>query len=177
MPYDEDGNFIYPMPRRRGKAANPPAARPAPKPLPVAKNEPAQPVETPAAPAHKEDQTPAIAPPTIVLPLPASAPTFTVHEGNNRWQMSELDLAQIWNAQIWPAPLKLVTTTGQPVEIIYRGRWSGGFGPDFKGAMVKIGDILLKGAIELHLRSGDWRLHGHHQDARYNEVVLQVVLW
>jgi hypothetical protein len=103
-------------------------------------------------------------------------PVLTIQEGSNRWQMSELDLALIWNAQLWPGSFSLRTVDGRPVEIIYRGRWSGGFGPDFKGALLRLGPDLLKGDVELHLRSGDWNLHGHQNDRRYNEVVLQVTL-
>jgi hypothetical protein len=99
-----------------------------------------------------------------------------VNEGGKRWEMSELDLAQIWNAQTWPPGLKLKTKDGRAIEVVYRGRWSGGFGPDFKGAIIRLGNELLKGDIELHLRSADWKLHGHHQDDRYNQVILQVVL-
>ena len=188
MPYDEEGKFVYPVPARKGRPVRrssvPPSAAPptTPLPFPLSRNEisatservkqkaePVKPQPLPP-PETKPEQT------SLVLPAPDGTPVFFVQEGNNRWQMSELDLAHIWNAQVWPAGLKLATTDGLPVEVVYRGRWSGGFGPDFKGAIVRVGEQLLKGAVELHLRSQDWRLHGHHQDSRYNEVVLQVVL-
>src|SRR5215211_6634175 len=55
----------------------------------------------------------------------------------------------------------------------HRGTWTHGFGPDFRDAMIVIdGRDLVAGSIELHLRSGGWRAHGHHLDPRYNEVVL-----
>ncbi len=186
MPYDEDGKFTYPLPARKGKVASkvavPKVTATVPtSPTPAATGSFRQPVSLPAPTAKVEPDPVEILPETenltaLVLPQPPTEATFTVQEGNNRWQMSELDLAYIWNAQVWPDNLKLSTADGRPVEVIYRGRWSGGFGPDFKGALVRIGDEMLKGAVELHLRSSDWRLHGHHQDARYNEVVLQVVL-
>ena len=31
--------------------------------------------------------------------------------------------------------------------------------------------------MEVHLRPGGWRAHGHHRDRRYNGVVLHVVMW
>ena len=34
---------------------------------------------------------------------------------------------------------------------------------------------ILKGDIELHSRTGDWRNHGHHRNPGYNKVILQVV--
>ncbi len=89
---------------------------------------------------------------------------------------TELDLAMLWNAQNWPEGVKLATTKQQEVEVIYRGRWSGGFGPDFKGAILNIGGELRRGDVELHLKASGWKAHGHQQDAHYNQVILQVVL-
>lgn len=177
MPYDEQGNFIYPVPVRKTKSparrnSIRPASRP-PTPIPVPVPNPAPQALTPENPIV----APAIEPPApLTLPMATATTVFMVNEGGKRWEMSEQDLAQIWNAQAWPPGLKLKTKDGRVVEVVYRGRWSGGFGPDFKGAIVRLGSELLKGDIELHLRSADWKLHGHHQDQRYNQVVLQVVL-
>jgi hypothetical protein len=186
MPYDEEGNFIYPLPARKSKIPAAPRAktRPVTSNLPPVLPIPAAtpPVPAPTAPpenqpvlAHSiltpENSTAVISPPTG-----GPLPVLTIQEGSNRWQMSENDLALIWNAQFWPEGLTLQTADGQAVEVVYRGRWSGGFGPDFKGALLRIGPELLKGDVELHLRSGDWNLHGHHTDRRYNQVVLQVAL-
>lgn len=69
---------------------------------------------------------------------------------------------------------------GQPVSIVYRGRWTAGSGPDFEGAILALGDgstKLVTGSVEMHLRCGDWWAHGHHTDPNYNSVVLHVVLW
>lgn len=174
MPYDAEGKFIYPVPIRKSQAP----ASPKVKSRPVVVN-----------------LSPPLSPPPVLTPVPVELPTMpenpiaelpprpggllpvlTIQEGSNRWQMSELDLALIWNAQLWPGGFPLRTVDGRAVEIIYRGRWSGGFGPDFKGALLRIGPELLKGDIELHLRSADWNLHGHQNNRRYNEVVLQVTL-
>lgn len=89
---------------------------------------------------------------------------------------SELELAYLWNAQNWPEYSPLITTSGEEVQIVYRGRWSGNFGPDFRGAIINIGGELRRGDVELHLKTSGWRQHGHHEDSRYNEVILQVVL-
>jgi hypothetical protein len=184
MPYDDDGNFIYPIPIRKGKAPANPKPKPRPLPVPVAANLPSAPLPVvnpvPVEPSPMPTPTPEV--PLVELPpvdTPVNSqpqPVLTIQEGSNRWQMSELDLALIWNAQLWPGSFPLRTVDGRPVEIIYRGRWSGGFGPDFKGALLRFGSDLLKGDVELHLRSGDWNLHGHQNDRRYNEVVLQVTL-
>src|SRR5215211_9483623 len=94
-------------------------------------------------------------------------------------EINEAILAAIWNEQ---AHLRgpMWACTGQPVAVVYRGRWSGGNGPDFDGAMLALGDTgarLTTGAVELHLRCADWYAHGHDADPRYNGVVLHVVLW
>lgn len=187
MPYDEEGNFVYPLPTRRGKVA---PSKPPSRPVRISVVPPQPSVETLSSPALSPSPdlppltvvSPSPVPepqpstPPLVLPMADNAALFTVQEGSNRWQMSELDLAQLWNAQLWPPGLRLTTSQGQPVEVVYRGRWSGGFGPDFKGAIVRIGTELHRGDVELHLRSGDWHLHGHHTDTRYNNVVLQVTI-
>ena len=190
MPYDEEGNFIYPLPARKSKIP----ARPKDKTRPAASLPPV--ISFPAV----ATSVPALILPNPENPLPIksvsvellptsekslsefspltnpSQPVLTIQEGSNRWQMSENDLALVWNAQLWPENFNLQTVDGRLVEVVYRGRWSGGFGPDFKGAMLRIGPELLKGDVELHLRSGDWNLHGHQNDRRYNQVVLQVAL-
>ena len=70
--------------------------------------------------------------------------------------------------------------SGQPVAVVYRGRWSAGSGPDFSGAMLTLGEggaHLQRGDVEMHLRCADWYAHGHDTDPRYNGVALHVVLW
>jgi hypothetical protein len=197
MPYDEEGNFIYPLPpARKGRPSSsrrpkvpitstPPGSKPVissfqPQtfsPPPVApESRPLTPIPSPPPPEPQPLPLESPPLPLITLPVSAGQSVFTVNEGGKRWDMSENDLALIWNAQNWPSGLKLSTTDGRAVEVVYRGRWSGGFGPDFKGASIRVGTELLKGDVELHLRSADWRLHGHHQDERYNGVVLQVTL-
>ena len=177
MPYDEQGKFIYPVPARKTKnpvrrTSNRPASKSS-TPVQVAVPGPASQPLTPESPAPAAASAPSA---PLTLPLPAGTTVFMVNEGGKRWEMSEQDLAQIWNAQAWPPGLKLKTKDGRVMEVVYRGRWSGGFGPDFKGAIIRLGSDLLKGDIELHLRSADWKIHGHHQDERYNQVILQVVL-
>jgi hypothetical protein len=94
-------------------------------------------------------------------------------------EITEAILAAIWNEQ---APLRgpMWDCTGQPVAVVYRGRWSAGSGPDFSGAMLALGEQgtrLTNGAVEVHLRCADWYAHGHDTDPRYNSVALHVVLW
>ncbi len=88
---------------------------------------------------------------------------------------TELAVSRAWNAQ-WLRPEALRTTDGQPVTVVYRGRWTFGFGPDFQGAMIAFGQELRQGDVEVHLRPSGWREHGHHLDPAYNGVILHVVL-
>ncbi len=95
-------------------------------------------------------------------------------------EINEAILATIWNEQ---APLSgpMWDCAGDPVAVVYRGRWTAGSGPDFEGAMLSLGEEgggrLVNGSVEMHLRCSDWWAHGHHADPRYNSVALHVVLW
>ena len=67
---------------------------------------------------------------------------------------------------------------GRRLRVLYPGRPSADAGPDFRDALLltDTGE-LLRGDVEVHLRPGGWRAHGHHRDRRYNGVVLHVVMW
>lgn len=83
-------------------------------------------------------------------------------------------LQYIWQFQHFNKTA-LQTTAGEPLQIIYPGNLNTNQGPDFTGAQVKIGNTILAGSIELHLKSSQWRQHGHSVDPNYNNVVLHVV--
>lgn len=70
----------------------------------------------------------------------------------------------------------LKTIDGDPVSIISPGQQNQGDGPDFHDGIIAINDISFYGDIELHISARNWFLHNHHQDPRYNRVVLHVVL-
>lgn len=73
-------------------------------------------------------------------------------------------------------PLKeLRTTDGREVEVIDPGLSNQNAGPDFFNAKVRVGGVMWAGNVELHMRSSDWMLHGHHADPAYDSVVLHVV--
>lgn len=87
---------------------------------------------------------------------------------------SELALARAWADGEFPN--RLLTRDDVEVEIVYRGVWTHGLGPDFSQAMIAWPDGRLEtGAIELHLRTTGWRDHGHQHDPAYNAVMLHVV--
>ena len=71
---------------------------------------------------------------------------------------------------------ELTTEEGERVRIIYPGRINGDSGPDFRDAIIAINESLVKGDVEIHVKSSDWYGHGHHGDPEYNGVILHVVL-
>jgi hypothetical protein len=87
---------------------------------------------------------------------------------------NELALCRLW--QTYQPPRDgLKTTDGRALRVVYRGRWSHGFGPDFQDAMLVFDDgPLLSGDIEVHRRAADWHAHGHEQDERYGRVILHL---
>ncbi len=72
---------------------------------------------------------------------------------------------------------ELVTEAGEPIRIIYPGRINDGRGADFRDAVMATSGGLVKGDIEVHVKSSDWRAHRHHLDTAYNRVILHVVMW
>lgn len=87
--------------------------------------------------------------------------------------MTEAFLQYVWQHQMFDRGL--TTTDGQPVAVLRAGELNTDAGPDFFNARVRIGDVEWAGNIELHIRTSDWDLHRHTQDAAYNSVVLHVV--
>ena len=89
-------------------------------------------------------------------------------------RVAEITLSAAWHAGAVPA--RLDTTDGVSLEIIHRGTWSHGLGPDFRDALILFdGRELRAGSIEIHLRTRGWGDHGHHLDPAYDTVVLHLV--
>ncbi len=80
----------------------------------------------------------------------------------------------VWKHKMFPLG-NLATTTGEAVEVIDTGLHNSDAGPDFFNAKIKIGGRLWAGNVELHLRSSNWKQHGHNQDKAYDNVILHVV--
>ncbi len=66
-------------------------------------------------------------------------------------------------------------TGGDELEIINGGELNVDSGPDFFNALIRIGDTILAGNVEVHINSSDWYRHGHHNDKAYDSVILQLV--
>lgn len=88
--------------------------------------------------------------------------------------MNEDFLHYIWQFKLFDHT-HLQTTDGEPLQIVQYGQHNHDSGPDFSNARIKIGDTTLAGQIEIHVKSIDWLLHQHQQDAAYQNVILHVV--
>jgi hypothetical protein len=88
--------------------------------------------------------------------------------------VNERLLQFIWQFQYFNQR-ELLTTNGEPVQLINPGRFNTNQGPDFLEAKVRIGTTLWVGSIELHIRSSDWKKHKHQNDKNYRNVMLHVV--
>ena len=86
-------------------------------------------------------------------------------------RVSELAVSETWHAQEFDGPLR--TVDGRSVEVVHRGTWTHGFGPDFRDAMLLVdGRELRTGSVEVHLRTSAWVAHQHHLDPRYTDVLV-----
>lgn len=73
---------------------------------------------------------------------------------------------------------EITTEEGRRLKVVYPGRANGDVGPDFRNAVIAMNESeLVKGDVEIHIRSSDWYSHGHHHDPEYDHVILHVVLW
>ncbi len=89
--------------------------------------------------------------------------------------MNEELLHFIWQHKLYKAGL-YVTSNQKSMEVVHPGLPNSDAGPDFFNAKIKLDGILWAGNVEIHFKSSDWRKHQHHQDLRYDNVVLHVVL-
>ncbi len=85
-------------------------------------------------------------------------------------------IVKIWQYQLLDRT-DLTTEEGEPIRIIYPGRINDDRGADLLDAVIITSRGLIKGDIEVHVKSSNWRAHHHHQDPTYNRVILHVVMW
>jgi hypothetical protein len=71
---------------------------------------------------------------------------------------------------------RLQTSAGQVVRILHPGFVSLEGGPDFRGAVIQIGDDAPRsGDVEIDVRAGGWHAHGHDRNPSFQNVLLHVV--
>jgi hypothetical protein len=89
--------------------------------------------------------------------------------------MSEDFLHYVWRFQKFSRE-ELKTSEGLPLRIFSQGFYNAAdSGPDFTQARICLDGIEWVGQVEIHLRSSDWRRHGHSADPAYANVILHVV--
>lgn len=88
--------------------------------------------------------------------------------------MTEDFLHYIWRYSLYH-PSSMITGRGEKIEVLKTGEQNNNSGPDFFNAMIRTGNTVLAGNVEIHLNASDWYRHGHHNDKAYDSVILQVV--
>lgn len=111
------------------------------------------------------------------FPGDGSPPAHVVREpgpGVER-TISERHLHCIWFDERL-RPEGLTTRDGEPVTVEDPGAWNLEAGPDFLGAVIRVGTAERRfcGDVEIHFRGGDWTAHGHADDPRYRGVRVHV---
>jgi len=86
-------------------------------------------------------------------------------------KITEKLVSSLWQSRPVRYP---VADTGEWLHVIFPGRASN-FGGDFKDAVIGVNGRIVSGDIEVHVKSSQWQNHGHHQDTKYNNIVLHVV--
>jgi Protein of unknown function (DUF2851) len=87
-------------------------------------------------------------------------------------KITERLVSRLWQSHLVRYP---VADTGEWLQIIFPGRVSNNSGCDFKDAVFSINGRMVTGDVEVHIKSSQWYSHGHHQDRKYNNIVLHVV--
>ena len=88
--------------------------------------------------------------------------------------MIEEFLYYVWQYKLFSFD-KLRTTNKHKIEVFKSGNLNTNTGPDFFNAQLKIDNQIWAGNVEMHLKSSDWYLHKHEEDANYDAVILHVV--
>lgn len=88
--------------------------------------------------------------------------------------MKEDFLHYIWQHQ-YLNKTDLATTSGEPLQVLRVGFYNTDAGPDFREAILRIGEVEWAGSVEVHLNASDWHRHQHQHDPKYDQVVLHVV--
>lgn len=88
----------------------------------------------------------------------------------------EHEVARRWYAL--PAGVLLPLSNGASCQLLFAGRPGSAVGPDVRDVVLRFSqdETPSAGDVEFHVRASDWFAHGHHTDARYNNVLLHVVL-
>ncbi len=87
---------------------------------------------------------------------------------------AEVILQALWGRRLFRSPLR--TVAGERVEVLDPGQLKGEQGgPDFRGARLRIGQLLWVGDVEVDPSAEDWFQHRHHENPLFETVIAQVV--
>ena len=95
--------------------------------------------------------------------------------GSRTLNIHERFLRHIWSRQYLRRE-ELHTDDGRPLRVLHAGQLNSDGGPDVRDAVLQIGGVTFRGDVEIHRTIVDWVRHQHHEDPRYNKVVLHVIL-
>ncbi|MEM8600041.1 MAG: DUF2851 family protein [Bacteroidota bacterium] len=104
-----------------------------------------------------------------------------LHEPDARVaHVPEAVIQEVWQQRRFDAT-DLRTTDGAQVTILDPGTLNTDGGPDFRAAHLRLSmpdglTLDWRGDVEVHRTSGEWLVHRHHEDPRYDRTVLHVVL-
>ena len=88
--------------------------------------------------------------------------------------MQEEFLHYLWVNKKLPFT-QLKTHLNESLEINHFGQYLQNAGPDIFNAQISINQQKWAGNVEIHIKSSDWYLHNHENDANYDSVILHVV--
>lgn len=88
----------------------------------------------------------------------------------------EAEVARRWYAL--PPGARLPLSNGESCRLLFAGHTGSATGPDVLDAIIHFPrqEMQWVGDVEFHVRASDWYRHQHQNDARYNNVILHVVL-
>ncbi|UIR57014.1 DUF2851 family protein [Sphingobacterium sp. SRCM116780] len=80
----------------------------------------------------------------------------------------------IWKLRLFQTD-QLLTVEGKQITVLNVGEHNRNAGPDFLFSKIRIGEVEWVGSVEIHVKSSDWLLHQHQDNAHYHNVILHVV--
>lgn len=87
--------------------------------------------------------------------------------------MNEEFLSYLWKNRLYR--IADCRIENEDLKVLNPGKENPDSGPDFFNAKIQIGTTVWAGNIEIHNRSSDWFRHNHHNDERYDNIILHVV--
>ena len=102
------------------------------------------------------------------------------HSGQSETVREDAAPPERWMQQIWRHQRihrdRLQTLDGRTVQVLHPGFWNREAGPDFRDAVIRIGEEPARlGDVELDRSVGGWRSHHHEGNPAYERVILHVV--